>query len=226
MVYIETVNQKLTAVVFIILLVGGLIYVGTAKLKTDSSLDLTPTPTPAALIFDEEKTKNKFQGILPTLSPGSKAYRQFPGVLSEEELKNQKVILETNKGQIVIEILTDAPKAASNFIFLAKDGFYNSLIFHRVVPGFVIQGGDPLGNGTGGPGYMFEDEKVNRKYDRGIVAMANARPNTNGSQFFIMLADHPELPPNYTIFGKVILGMEVVDKIQVGDKIEKTQVNP
>ena len=95
------------------------------------------------------------------------------------------------------------------------------MTFHRVVPGFVIQGGDPSGNGTGGPGYRFEDEPVTRKYDKGIVAMANAGPDTNGSQFFIMLEDNPTLPPSYTIFGKVTLGQEVVDKIQVGDIIQK-----
>ncbi|MCL5784904.1 MAG: peptidylprolyl isomerase [Patescibacteria group bacterium] len=140
------------------------------------------------------------------------------------ELANRKVTIDTGKGQIEIEILPEASKAASNFISLAKDGFYNGLTFHRVVPGFVIQGGDPLGNGTGGPGYQFEDEPVNQPYSRGIVAMANAGPNTNGSQFFIMLADHPELPPKYTIFGKVIKGMEVVDKIAVGDVMQKVSV--
>jgi len=93
------------------------------------------------------------------------------------------------------------------------------LTFHRREKGFVIQGGDPNGNGTGGPGYKFVDEPVTREYDRGIVAMANAGPNTNGSQFFIMLANNP-LPKQYTIFGKVISGLDVVDKIKVGDVME------
>ena len=116
------------------------------------------------------------------------------------------------------------PLASSNFIFLAKEKFYDGLTFHRREEGFVIQGGDPLGNGTGGPGYAFADEPVTGDYLRGVVAMANAGPNTNGSQFFIMLADHPELPKNYTIFGKVREGMEVVDEIKVGDKILKATI--
>lgn len=116
--------------------------------------------------------------------------------------------------------------AASNFIFLAQQGFYNGLTFHRVVPGFVVQGGDPLGNGTGGPGYRFPDElNDNRTYTRGTVAMANSGPNTNGSQFFIMLQDHPELPHLYTIFGTVLSGMDVVDKIAVGDVMQSVTVS-
>src|SRR3989344_3939168 len=120
----------------------------------------------------------------------------------------------------------EATQAASNFIFLADDKFYDGLTFHRVVPGFVIQGGDPLGNGTGGPGYRFADEPVKRKYDKGIVAMANSGPDTNGSQFFIMLEDNPGLPPNYTIFGKVTKGLDVVGKIAVGDMMETVTIAP
>ncbi|MDP3785205.1 MAG: peptidylprolyl isomerase [bacterium] len=129
------------------------------------------------------------------------------------------ITLKTNFGEIQFETYdTDAPKAASNFITLAQKGFYNGLTFHRVIKGFMIQGGDPLGNGTGGPGYTFEDElnpaapSYQEGYKKGVVAMANAGPNTNGSQFFIMLEDTP-LPRNYTIFGKVAKGQEVVDAI-------------
>ncbi len=117
----------------------------------------------------------------------------------------------------------DAPMTVSNFVALTMRGFYDGLTFHRVVPGFVIQGGDPSGNGTGGPGYKFDDEPVHRDYDEGIVAMANSGPNTNGSQFFIMLADNP-LPKQYTIFGKVTSGMDVVHKIVIGDKMTKVTV--
>ncbi|OGE24723.1 peptidylprolyl isomerase [Candidatus Daviesbacteria bacterium RIFCSPHIGHO2_01_FULL_38_8] len=144
--------------------------------------------------------------------------------MAASELQNKKAVIVTNKGKIEFEIFPDAPKAASNFIFLTKKSFYDGLTFHRVVPGFVIQGGDPLGNGTGGPGYRFEDEPVTKKYDKGIVAMANAGPNTNGSQFFIMLEDNPQLPPNYTIFGKVISGQDVVDKIVIGDVMQKVTI--
>lgn len=129
------------------------------------------------------------------------------------------ITLDTNKGKIVFQTYdADAPKASLNFITLANKGFYNGVIFHRVIKGFMIQGGDPTGTGRGGPGYQFEDElnpntaSAKEGYTRGTVAMANAGPNTNGSQFFIMHSDYP-LPHNYTIFGKVISGMDVVDKI-------------
>ena len=129
------------------------------------------------------------------------------------------IAIETNYG--AIEFTTydaDAPKTVKNFIDLAQKGFYDGLTFHRVISGFMIQGGDPNGNGTGGPGYKFEDEpnpqtdSYRAGYKRGVVAMANAGPNTNGSQFFIMHQDYP-LPNNYTIFGKVSKGQEVVDAI-------------
>jgi Peptidyl-prolyl cis-trans isomerase (rotamase) - cyclophilin family len=107
---------------------------------------------------------------------------------------------------------TEAPTTVNNFVFLARDGFYDGVIFHRVIPGFMIQGGDPTGTGSGGPGYKFDDEPVTRRYNRGILAMANAGPNTNGSQFFVMHADYG-LPPNYTIFGRLTAGDDVLDKI-------------
>lgn len=115
---------------------------------------------------------------------------------------------------------SDAPNTVKNFITLANKGFYNGLIFHRVIPGFMIQGGDPQGSGMGGPGYQFDDElnpataSYKAGYQKGVVAMANAGPNTNGSQFFIMVADNP-LPNHYTIFGKVISGQDVADAISL-----------
>jgi cyclophilin family peptidyl-prolyl cis-trans isomerase len=123
--------------------------------------------------------------------------------------------IATEKGDIVVDLFTEgAPKAANNFLDLAKKGFYDGVIFHRVVPGFVIQGGDPTGTGRGGPGYTFEDEPFKGDYYRGTLAMANAGPNTNGSQFFICLADlSGSLPKKYTIFGQVTKGMDVVDQI-------------
>ncbi len=141
----------------------------------------------------------------------------FPGVLPAAQTANKQVHLKTSKGDIVFELLpTEGPNAASNFVYLASQGFYNGLTFHRVVPGFVIQGGDPEGTGRGGPGYQFADDTVRLSYDAGIVAMANAGPNTNGSQFFIMLENNP-LPPSYSIFGRVTKGMDVVRSIGVGD---------
>ena len=121
--------------------------------------------------------------------------------------------LETIVGTIKINLnAQQTPKTVNNFVYLAKKGFYDKTIFHRVIKGFMIQGGDPLGNGTGGPGYRFDDESFEGEYTRGTVAMANAGPNTNGSQFFIMHEDY-NLPKDYVIFGQVVEGMEVVDNI-------------
>jgi peptidyl-prolyl cis-trans isomerase B (cyclophilin B) len=133
--------------------------------------------------------------------------------------------IETNKGTIRIQLLPEeAPVTVNNFVFLAREGYYDGVIFHRVVPGFVIQGGDPTGQGHGGPGYRFNDESVKRAYLLGTVAMANAGPNTNGSQFFICLADQPSLPKNYTIFGETVDGIDVVKDIVQGDVMNKVTV--
>lgn len=148
----------------------------------------------------------------------------FPGVLPEAETANKVVRIKTTKGEILFELLPqEGPNAASNFVYLTNKKFYDGLTFHRVEPGFVIQGGDPLGSGMGGPGYRFADDKVSMPYNKGIVAMANAGPNTNGSQFFIMLGNNP-LPPAYSIFGRVVSGQEVVDKIAIGDKMTEVTV--
>lgn len=143
---------------------------------------------------------------------------EFPGVLSSEQITDKQIRISTEKGAIVFELFADtAPATVSNFVYLTQAGYYNAVTFHRREEGFVIQGGDPNGNGTGGPGYEFPDElDDDYTYERGIVAMANRGPNTNGSQFFIMLGDTP-LPKAYTIFGRVTEGMEVVDEIAVGD---------
>ncbi|MEI6843182.1 MAG: peptidylprolyl isomerase [bacterium] len=139
--------------------------------------------------------------------------------IKHNDTKTHMITIETNYGKIVFETYTaDAPNTVANFITLANKKFYDGLTFHRVIKGFMIQGGDPNGNGTGGPGYQFADElnpataSYKAGYKKGVVAMANAGPNTNGSQFFIMTADYP-LPNNYTIFGKVVSGQDVVDKI-------------
>ncbi|MGH2443094.1 MAG: peptidylprolyl isomerase [Chloroflexota bacterium] len=122
--------------------------------------------------------------------------------------------LETSEGSISVNLLAaDAPQTVNNFVFLAREGYYDGVIFHRVISNFMIQTGDPTGTGRGGPGYTFADEPVNRRYTNGIVAMANAGPDTNGSQFFIVHGNEVGLPPNYTIFGEVISGLDVVDSI-------------
>src|SRR6186713_717743 len=127
--------------------------------------------------------------------------------------------LHTNMGAIAIELFDeDAPKTVENFKKLAQDGFYDGVIFHRVIPDFMIQGGDPTGTGSGGPGYTFEDEFNDHKVERGALAMANAGPNTNGSQFFIVTADAaPWLDGKHTVFGRVTDGMDAVDAISDAD---------
>ena len=124
--------------------------------------------------------------------------------------------MQTNKGTIEIELFDDdAPKTVANFTKLAGDGFYDGVIFHRIIPDFMIQGGDPTGTGSGGPGYQFEDEFNEQKIVRGALAMANAGPNTNGSQFFIVTAEAcPWLDGKHTVFGRVSGGMDVVDAIE------------
>jgi cyclophilin family peptidyl-prolyl cis-trans isomerase len=127
----------------------------------------------------------------------------------------RQAILHTSEGAIELELYpNEAPKTVENFMKLARDGFYEGVIFHRVIPDFMIQGGDPTGTGTGGPGYEFEDEFNEHRVVRGALAMANAGPNTNGSQFFIVTAEAtPWLDGKHTVFGKVTSGMDVVDRI-------------
>lgn len=211
-------SQRNFTIGFIVVLILVAAALGISKFSQSQ----TPTPTP----FPSTNPQNTPEAQNASVSAKLNKYSKFPGVLPEADLTNKKAVIETPKGNIEFEIYPEASKAASNFIFLANDGFYDSLTFHRVVPGFVIQGGDPAGNGRGGPGYQFEDEQVTRQYKKGIVAMANAGPNTNGSQFFIMLEDNLSLPPNYTIFGKVIKGQDVVDKIAVGDVMTKVSIQP
>ena len=128
--------------------------------------------------------------------------------------------LQTNKGSTEIELFPgEAPKTVENFTKLAQDGFYDGLVFHRVIPDFMIQGGCPEGTGTGGPGYQFEDEFNEHKVERGALAMANAGPNTNGSQFFIVTTDAaPWLDGKHTVFGKVAKGQDVADRISMVDR--------
>jgi cyclophilin family peptidyl-prolyl cis-trans isomerase len=134
----------------------------------------------------------------------------------------RQATLHTSEGAIELELYpNEAPKTVENFVKLARDGFYDGVIFHRVIPDFMIQGGDPTGTGTGGPGYEFEDELNEHRVVRGALAMANAGPNTNGSQFFIVTAEAtPWLDGKHTVFGKVTSGMDVVDRICEAERDE------
>ena len=130
--------------------------------------------------------------------------------------------LETSRGSIVVELFTkDAPTTVNNFVFLANDKFYDGTVFHRVINDFMVQGGDPAGTGRGGPGYRFEDETRNNpnRHGRGVLSMANAGPNTNGSQFFITHVNCEWLDGNHTVFGKVLSGQDVVDSVKQGDTL-------
>ena len=135
--------------------------------------------------------------------------------------------IETDKGIIELELYPEhAPKTVNNFVFLGREGFYDGVSFHRVINNFMIQGGDPTGTGTGGPGYSFEDELEENplKHEKGVISMANAGPNTNGSQFFITHLAQPHLNGKHTVFGKVVNGQNVVDSIQQGDIMERVKI--
>ena len=142
----------------------------------------------------------------------AKQYENSPNLILDPTMKYSATI-ETAQGTMTAELFpAEVPITVNNFVFLAREGFYEDGCFHRIISGFMIQGGCPKGDGTGGPGYRFQDEAVTRSYTKGTLAMANAGPNTNGSQFFIMHGD-TGLPPNYTIFGKLTDGEDVLDKI-------------
>ncbi|MBI2196385.1 peptidylprolyl isomerase [Candidatus Daviesbacteria bacterium] len=219
-------NQKVLGVLLIVFIFGAGIYFTVSRFKQDvSNVAASPSPSPATIDFQLTKTPPSANGqVQPVELPLSKNKKlsQFPGTLKPDVLENKKAIIQTNKGIIQLQIYPEASMAASNFILLSANGFYDGLTFHRVED-WVVQGGDPEGTGRGGPGYQFPDEPVKRLYVKGIVAMANSGPNTNGSQFFILKKDTP-LPPNYTIFGAVISGQDVVEKITAGDIMQKVVI--
>src|SRR3989344_6087431 len=177
----------------------------------------------AVLFFSFRKNNNQSRTTAPTeekqttqLPPTEEVNKNInpnlPAMIIDQN-KTYTAKMKTSAGEMEISLnAAMTPVTVNNFVSLAKKSFYDNTIFHRVIKGFMIQGGDPLGNGTGGPGYKFNDEPFTGEYLRGTLAMANSGPNTNGSQFFIMHDDYP-LPPNYVIFGKVTKGLDVVDKI-------------
>ena len=151
-----------------------------------------------------------------------------PPEMQIDPQKTYRATIETNKGGIELELYPKhAAKTVNNFVFLAREGFYDGVTFHRVISDFMIQGGDPTGTGRGGPGYTFEDElKENPlKHETCVISMANAGPNTNGSQFFITHSPQPHLDGMHTVFGKVVVGQDIVDDIRQGDTMVKVVVN-
>jgi peptidyl-prolyl cis-trans isomerase B (cyclophilin B) len=156
----------------------------------------------------------------------NKQYKNPPEMLIDVQ-KAYTAVIATERGTIEIELQPQyAPKTVNNFVFLAREGFYDGVTFHRVIPNFMIQGGDPTGSGRGGPGYRFEDEfKGNPlRHETGSLSMANAGPNTNGSQFFITHAPQPHLNNRHTVFGKVTKGQDVVDAIRQGDAMTSVTI--
>ena len=145
-----------------------------------------------------------------------------PPAMEIDPKKSYHALIETGKGVIELKFYPEyAPKTVNNFVFLARQGFYNDVVFHRVISNFVIQGGDPTGSGRGGPGYTFEDEFEGNpfKHETGSISMANAGPGTNGSQFFITHSPQPHLDGKHTVFGKVMSGQDVVNAIRQGDEM-------
>lgn len=173
-------------------------------------------PEVAGTAMPEEKTPEASESSPLAVSEAK------PPAMEIDVNKQYQAILNTSAGEITIQLnARQTPVTVNNFVHLARTNFYDQTIFHRVLKGFMIQGGDPRGDGTGGPGYTFADEAFEGEYTRGTIAMANAGPNTNGSQFFIMHQDYP-LPKNYVIFGKVTAGLDAVDKIAEA----ATKLNP
>ncbi|MFA6416060.1 MAG: peptidylprolyl isomerase [Candidatus Paceibacterota bacterium] len=195
----ETGLTKITLLSIITILIVGSLIGGSIYLKKGEGSDMATSSLAMVGAINNQASSTNQQTTMPEITI--------------DKNKNYSVVLHTTEGDIAIELAAQAtPVTVNNFVTLAKKDFYNGTIFHRVIKGFMIQGGDPTGTGMGGPGYKFNDEPFAGEYTRGTVAMANAGPNTNGSQFFIMHADVP-LPKAYVIFGKVISGMETVDKI-------------
>lgn len=205
-------TRSLTTVRWPVLVVATVALMFSACGQSSSSVDPTAEPTNTATA-----TEVSAETVEPTVGEGSGEVPQWnepPAMQLEDDVDYRARIL-TNKGEVVVDLLeSDTPTTVNNFVFLAREGYYENVPFHRVLSGFVIQSGDPTGTGSGGPGYEFEDEPVVGDYERGVLAMANRGPNTNGSQFFITLDDlSGRLPKAYTIFGQVVEGMDAVDEI-------------
>lgn len=219
-------KRKQQLAISIVLLSGAMLLLAGCSWE---SAPVTKDPKPAELPLDKlkraetdrqlaEEAKKKEaekEAAKKVTTPSTMSEKQYPSApaMSIDPAKKYVATLHTEKGDIEIELAASTtPITVNNFVFLAREKFYDGVIFHRTIPGFMIQGGDPTGTGMGGPGYRFEDEAFDGQYKRGTIAMANAGPDTNGSQFFIMHADYA-LPKNYTIFGQVTKGLEAVDAI-------------
>ena len=184
--------------------------------KEEDSGAVNKTASPTTELLERAAAPATPNNLAVQNSESGKLSRQFSAPPPMQINTNTTYIanIQTTKGEMTVELFaSDAPTTVNNFVFLAQSGFYNGLKFHRVIEDFMIQTGDPKGDGTGGPGYRFADEPVIRSYNKGILAMANAGPNTNGSQFFVVHGSQLNLPPRYTIFGNVTDGIPTIDAI-------------
>ena len=180
----------------------------------ESAPEPAPAPTPAPSPQLSPK---------PAVKPEPKSYSS-PPPMTIDTSKKYTAIMETEKGNLVLELFAkDVPKTVNNFVFLANEGFYDGTTFHRVLPGFMAQGGDPTGTGRGSPGYRFDDEFTGHKHGTGALSMANAGANTNGSQFFITFTPQPGLDGKHSVFGQLIEGMDVLKKITPRDPSQNPQ---
>jgi peptidyl-prolyl cis-trans isomerase B (cyclophilin B) len=162
--------------------------------------------------------------VLGTMPEKPKTY-SAPPPMTIDTSKQYTATIETEKGNLVLELFaSDVPKTVNNFVSLARDGFYDGLTFHRVVPGFVVQGGCPIGDGTGGPGYQFDDEITEHTHVAGALSMANSGPNTNGSQFFITYTPQHHLDGHHSVFGQLVEGMDVLESIEQGDVMKRITI--
>ncbi|MDO8473585.1 MAG: peptidylprolyl isomerase [Dehalococcoidia bacterium] len=208
--------MKRAALALSLMIAAAMVFSGCSK---QTATTTPPTTTAAKTTTTVAATTTSLPSSTPAQTPttttGAATLKQYPAPpkMTIDKTKKYTATMHTSKGDIEISLFaSEDPITVNNFVFLARDGFYNGVKFHRIMTGFMIQSGDPKGDGTGGPGYQFVNEPVTRKYVRGTIAMANAGLNTNGSQFFIMHKDYA-LQPNYTIFGIATKGLDVVDAI-------------
>ena len=213
-----------------VMLLSGVLLIGGMFLATScgggAPPPSKPTSTPPAPKPVASPTPSPTASPAPATQPAArKTYSQPPPMIIDPN-KQYKATIEMDKGgSMVLELFAkDVPKTVNNFVFLAREGFYDGTTFHRVIEGFMAQGGDPTGTGTGSPGYRFADEFTSHKHGTGTLSMANAGANTNGSQFFITFAPQPHLDGKHSVFGQVIQGMDVLQKIKSGDKIKRITI--
>lgn len=211
-----------------ILITGLVVSVLLAASCGDSEPEPVPTPATSPTLAPQPEPESAPEVTIMTWDS--------PPEMTIDTGKKYTAIMETEKGNLVIELFAaDVPKTVNNFVFLAREGYYDGTTFHRVLPGFMVQGGDPTGTGRGGPGYRFEDEFTSHLHEAGALSMANAGPNTNGSQFFICYAPQHGLDGRHSVFGQLVEGMDVLESITPrdpsqnpqfeGDKIIKITIN-